>query len=104
LLLAGITFLFNVISIITVVLVLMAIVNVGSAFIEPVQDTYLFKAAKSKDEDRFYGIYKMSYPIANVVGPLIAAGLIFIGGFPALWYGVVALLLCFAAVSYSSKM
>ncbi len=102
--LAGFTFLFNVIPVVSVVLVLMAVVNVGSAFIEPLQETYLFKAAKAKDEDRFYGIFKMSYPLANVVGPLIAAGLIFIGGFTALWYGVVALLLVFTAVSFRAKL
>ncbi len=104
LLLAGITALFDVIPIVSIVLVLMAVVNVGSAFIEPVQDTYLFRAAKLKDQDRFYGIFKMSYPLANVVGPLIAAGLIFIGGFPGLWYGTAGLLVIFAVVSSSAKL
>ncbi|MBW3005136.1 MFS transporter [Candidatus Woesearchaeota archaeon] len=103
LLLGCITIVFSVTPVISVVLFLMAVVNVGSAFIEPLQDAYLFKAAKRKDEDRFYGIFKMSYPIANVVAPLIAAGLIFIGGFNGLWYGTAVIMFIFAAISFTAK-
>jgi len=93
--------LFQLIPIIALVLILMIVVNVGSALIEPLQETYLFKIIKPKDEERFYGVYNTSDPAANTIGPLVCAALITFGGMAALWYGsaVIMLLLMFVALT-----
>jgi MFS family permease len=103
LIIALITLFFNIISIVPIVLILMAVVNIGAAFIEPLQETYLFEIIKKKDEERFYGVYNTSDPLANIVGPLIASGLILVWGFQGVWYGSAGILLIFMLIALKAK-
>ncbi len=52
---------------------LLVLINIGEAFIEPLQEYYLFKHLPPKDEDRLYGIYMTADPIAYFVVSLIGA-------------------------------
>jgi MFS family permease len=103
LILALVTVFFNLISFVPIVLILMAVVNLGAALIEPLQETYLFKIIKKKDEERFYGVYNTADPLANILGPLIAAGFILMWGLPGVWYGSAAILLIFMLISLKAK-
>jgi predicted MFS family arabinose efflux permease len=80
-----------------------AVVNIGAAFIEPLKNSYFYKASKKEDEDKFFGIYNLSNPIANMAGPLIGAALIFTGGFNAMWIASAIILLAFAIISTKIK-
>ncbi len=84
-------------------LIAFAAVNIGPAFIEPLQETYFFKAVKKKDEDKYIGIYNLADPIANIVGPTIGAGLIMIGNFNTIWIGTAIILLIFGLFSTTIK-
>ncbi|MBW3011245.1 MFS transporter [Candidatus Woesearchaeota archaeon] len=97
------TILFQVVPVVTIILFLMAAVNVGAAFVEPLQETYLFSVVKRKDEERFYGIFNMSDPVANVIAPLVAAGFFFLWGYPGLWFGVAGVMLMFMLISLTVK-
>ena len=55
---------------------LFILVHIGVACIEPLQETFLFKSINKKDTGRFFGIYNTADPIANVCGPLFAAGVL----------------------------
>jgi len=103
LLLALITLFFNFISIIPIVLILMAVVNVGAALIEPLQETYLFKVIKKKDEERFYGVYNTADPLANILGPLVASVFVLFWGLPGVWYGSAVILLVFVFIALRVK-
>jgi len=100
---AIITVLFQVITIVPVVLFLMAFVNVGLAFIEPLKETYFFKVVDKKNEEKYYGIYNVSRNIANVIAPLIGALTLTIFGMAGLWYGLAIALFIFFIISLTIK-
>ena len=61
--------------------------NIWAAFIEPLQETFLFKVVKKSDTTKYFGIYNTADPIANTLGPLFAAGVLalFHNNISALW-------------------
>jgi len=76
-----------------------AIVNVGAALVEPLTDTYFFEVADESEEDRYFGIYNASAPIAGFVGPLLAGIAFTIGfGLNGVWL-ITALYLAWVATS-----
>lgn len=101
--LAIMTALFTSLPWVTIILILMAVANVGAAFVEPLQETYLFTVIKKKDEERFYGVYNTADPLANILGPLCAAGLVVLGGFSGVWIGSALILLILALFALSVK-
>ena len=103
LIIAIVTIFFNLISIVPIVLILMAVVNIGAALIEPLQETYLFKIIKKKDEERFYGVYNTADPLANILGPLVASVFVLFFGLPGVWYGSAAILLIFMFIALRAK-
>jgi MFS family permease len=103
LILAVTLILFHIVPIVSIVLFLMAAVNIGAAFVEPLQEAYFFKVAKKKDAERFFGIYNMSDPVANVIGPLIASGFIFLWGYAGLWFGSAGILALIVIVALTVK-
>ncbi|PIZ52438.1 hypothetical protein COY27_00390 [Candidatus Woesearchaeota archaeon CG_4_10_14_0_2_um_filter_33_13] len=103
LILAIVTGLFNITPIATIVLMLMSVINFGSALIEPLQETYLFKEIKEKDEERFYGVYNTAEPVANIIAPLIGSGLIFFFGISGLWIGSSIMFLMFMIIATRIK-
>ena len=52
---------------------LIILVNFGLAFIEPLQESYLFKNSPPKDEDALYGVYMTADPVAYFSSSLIGA-------------------------------
>ena len=103
LIIAIVTIFFNLIPIVPIVLILMAVVNIGAALIEPLQETYLFKIIKKKDEERFYGVYNTADPLANIFGPLVASVFVLLFGLPGVWYGSAAILLIFMFIALRAK-
>lgn len=49
---------------------LLAVANVGSAFIEPLRETYFLKNTPKEKENDFYGIYMTSEQLAHFLTPL----------------------------------
>lgn len=94
--LAIVTILFEFVTWLPAVLILMALVNIGAAFIEPLQETYLFTQVSKKNEEKYFGVYNIAEPVSGVIAPLIGAVLIAIGGFAALWYGTAAIMVFFS--------
>ena len=103
LIIALITVFFNIISFVPIVLILMAIVNIGAALIEPLQETYLSKIIKKKDEERFFGVYNTADPLANIIGPLIASVFVLFWGLSGVWYGSAVILLVFMIIALKVK-
>lgn len=67
---------------------LLVIVNVGSAFIEPLCDFFFFKHVSKEEENDLYGIFRTADPIGKFAGPLIfSASLMFL---PFDWVFVVS--------------
>jgi DHA1 family multidrug resistance protein-like MFS transporter len=99
LVLAVMSVLFTMIPVITIVLALMVLVNIGAAFIEPLQETYLFRVVSAKDEEKFFGVYNTAEPIANVIAPLIGSLLLGLWGFSGLWLGSSLIFLLFLLLS-----
>ncbi len=60
---------------------LLIVANIGGAFIEPIQESYLFKNLPKEDEERLYGIYmtydSVSFFLAPAIGALVLAFLSF---------------------------
>ncbi len=52
---------------------LIILVNLGLAFIEPLQEYYLFKNTPPEDEDALYGVYMTADPVAYFSTSLIGA-------------------------------
>ena len=103
LIIAIITTFFNIISMVPIILIMMAVVNIGAALIEPLQETYLFKIIKKKDEERFYGVYNTADPLANIIGPLIASVFVLFWGLSGVWYGSAIILLIFMFIALRAK-
>lgn len=103
LIIAVITAFFNIISMVPIILIMMAVVNIGAALIEPLQETYLFKIIKKKDEERFYGVYNTADPLANIIGPLIASAFVLFWGLSGVWYGSAIILLIFMFIALRAK-
>lgn len=55
---------------------LLIMVNLGSAMVEPLQEYYLFKHLQKKDENHLYGVYMTADPVAFFFTPLIGAAII----------------------------
>lgn len=47
--------------------------HLGMAFVEPLQEYYLFKNMKEEEEDELYGVYMTADPIAYFITPTIGA-------------------------------
>lgn len=84
---------------------LMIIINVGSAFIEPIKEIFFFKIISQKDEERFYGIYSASYPVAYILAPLFGSVMLSGFGINGIWLGVavVFILITLLALSIDKK-
>jgi len=84
---------------------LMIMINVGSAFIEPIKEIYFFKVAPPKEVERFYGIYSASYPIAYIIAPLFGSLLLSSFGINGIWLGaaVVFILIALASLMIDKK-
>ncbi|MCX6733687.1 MAG: MFS transporter [Candidatus Peregrinibacteria bacterium] len=84
---------------------LMIMINVGSAFIEPIKEIYFFKVAPPRDVERFYGIYSASYPIAYIAAPLFGSLLLSSFGINGIWLGaaVVFILIALTALTIDKK-
>lgn len=89
----------------TMLIKLMILVNIGSAFIEPIKEIYFFKAVRREDEERFYGIYNASYPVAYILAPIIGATLLASFGMNGIWLGAafVFILIALTALTISKK-
>lgn len=89
----------------TLLIKLMILVNIGSAFIEPIKEIYFFKAVQKKDEERFYGIYNASYPTANILAPIVGATLLASFGMNGIWLGsaFVFILMTITALTIDKK-
>ena len=84
---------------------LMIVINVGSAFIEPIKEIFFFKVVAPRDEERFYGIYSASYPIAYIIAPLFGSLMLFSFGINGIWLGaaVVFILITLVALTIDRK-
>lgn len=84
---------------------LMILVNIGAAFIEPNKEVFFFKVVKKEDEERFYGIYNTSYPIAYIVAPVLGSLLLTSFGMNGIWLGsaFVFILIAISALSIGKK-
>lgn len=84
---------------------LMILVNIGSAFIEPNKEVFFFKQVNQEDEERFYGIYNASYPIAYITAPAAGSILLASFGMNGIWFGsaFVFILMTFVALSINKK-
>lgn len=49
------------------------IAHLGMAFVEPLQEYYLFKNMKKEEEDKLYGVYMTADPIAFFITPALGA-------------------------------
>jgi hypothetical protein len=47
---------------------MLAAINIGTAPVEPLAETYFFEVATRAEAGRFYGIYRSSQPLASFVG------------------------------------
>jgi MFS family permease len=67
---------------------LLVLVNIGSAFIEPLCDFFFFKHVSKEEENDLYGIFRTADPAGKFLGPLIfSISLMFL---PFDWVFVVA--------------
>lgn len=84
---------------------LMILVNIGAAFIEPNKEVFFFKAVKPEDQDRFYGIYNASYPMAYIIAPSLGSILLASFGINGIWLGAsfVFILIALSALSIGKK-
>ncbi len=84
---------------------LMILVNIGAAFIEPNKELFFFKIVRQEDEERFYGIYNASYPIAYIIAPTLGAILLSSFGMNGVWYGAafMFILIALSSLSISKK-
>ncbi len=80
---------------------LLALVNIGGAFIEPLQEYYLFKKMPPKEEDELYGIYMTADPIAYLLTPLIGMVVLFFLPFKFLFLAFALLMFASAGFSYT---
>ncbi len=53
--------------------VILILAHLGMAFVEPLQEYYLFKNLKKEEEDKLYGVYMTADPIALFITPVIGA-------------------------------
>jgi len=75
-----------------ILLIAFCLVNIGAAWIEPLQETYFFKVAKPEEREKFYGIYNSAQPLSSILSPAIGGFLYAIGGSTGLWIGTAAFL------------
>lgn len=96
---------FTFIKIPVLLVIFMITVNIGTAYIEPLHETYFFQITEKKDEDRFYGIYNMCYPLANILVPLIGSIILTFTGINGLWIfaAVIFFMLGFLSLSLKQK-
>lgn len=52
---------------------LIILCSIGAAFVEPLQEYYLFKHLPEKDEENMYGVYMTADPISYFIMPLMGA-------------------------------
>ena len=78
---------------------LIIIINIGSAFIEPIKEIFFFKVAPPGDVDRFYGIYSASYPMAYILAPLLGSLLLSSFGINGIWLGAAVVFILIALTS-----
>ncbi len=78
----------------------MIIAYAGAACIEPLRDTFFYKSVKPADKEKFYGIYNLANPTANICGPLLGAALFIWNGYVGFWLGLGALMLVFAGIMW----
>ena len=74
--------------------ILLMLVSIGSAFVEPLQEYILFKNLPKSEEDELYGIYMTADPIAYFMVPAIGAVVLFFLPFNYLFliFGIIFLL------------
>jgi len=72
--------------------------SAGAACIEPLRDTFFYKSVKPADKEKFYGIYNLANPTANICGPIIAAALFTWHGYVSFWFGLGILMFIFAGI------
>jgi len=53
--------------------ILLILIGIGSAMIEPLQEYYLFKHLPKEEEDELYGIYMTADPLAYFLAPALGA-------------------------------
>ncbi len=56
---------------------LLAVMNLGEAFLEPVADYYLLKHTPREEENNLFGVYIAAGPIANIIAPTLSAFILF---------------------------
>ncbi|MFA5820500.1 MAG: MFS transporter [Candidatus Gracilibacteria bacterium] len=56
---------------------LLAVMNLGEAFLEPVADYYLLEHTPKKEENNLFGIYIAAGPLASIVAPTFSALILF---------------------------
>lgn len=78
---------------------LIIVINIGSAFIEPIKEIFFFKVAPPGDVDRFYGIYSASYPMAYILAPLLGSLLLSSFGINGIWLGAAVVFILIALTS-----
>ncbi len=86
-------------------LAMFCLVNIGMAFVEPLQETYFFQVVSGKRKrEKFFGIYNTADPMVHLTMPIIASIiLIFSTGFDALWVFYGCGLLLFSGLTLTIK-
>ena len=81
--------------------------QISGAFIEPLTDLFFFDAAKGKDRERFFGVFKTVNRLPRFIIPMIGAGVIwFFGTTGSVWIltGIIGILTgLFVLLSRSRK-
>jgi MFS family permease len=66
--------------------------QISGAFMEPVHDLLFFDNTKKSQQSRFYGVFRTSANLPNVVAPIIGAGCITLFGVTsAVWFVTAAI-------------
>ena len=71
--------------------------------IEPIQDIHFFKSNEKKEEDRLFGVLMLSFPLAEILAPSIAAISIILFGANSVWYGVAVISIIAGIASLTLK-
>ncbi len=79
------------------------LINIGSALIEPLQETYFFEVAKKQEHEEYYGTYNSAKPITNIIGALLGSLFYMLGGIEFVWIGSSVILFLFMTAALFIK-
>ena len=79
---------------------LLAFLHVGAAFIEPLQEFYLFKHMKKEEENKLFGVYMTADPVAHFLAPVIGAAVLLFLPFKFLFLSIGIVMLAASGYFY----